>query len=50
MPRGNRLQVLVRKLFAVFASAHPEVFNKSVEKFVEKPTLDYGKVKTLNRF
>jgi hypothetical protein len=28
----------------------PRVFNKPVEKFVEKPTRDYDKVKGLNGF
>jgi len=34
----------------VFDYTWDKVFNKSVEKFVEKPTSDYGKVKSINGF
>jgi len=42
--------VLVRPLFVLLERAPHNVFNKSVEKFVEKPTPDYGKVKTMKGF
>ena len=38
------------RLVNTWDAAQENVFNKSVEKFVEKPTPDYGKVKSVNEF
>jgi len=43
-------EALVCPLFLLFDHSVHAIFNKSVEKFVEKSTPDYGKIKTMNGF
>jgi hypothetical protein len=43
-------EVLAHPLLVFFNLSHQRVFNKPVEKFVEKPTPGYGKVKTIKGF
>lgn len=47
---GVDIEAHVRPLLVILDPALPRVFNKPVEKFVEKPTPHYGKVKSMNGF